>query len=190
VLASLVALSGVNPVSVVEYSIVFSVVILPLTYFPVLMIARDKRIMRSHANGLVADGLGCVAALHPDARWKGMKAAIHFDLMRDLLDHELVDCDGTSCGMVDDVELSPSGRGSHGLVVVALWAGPGAWAPRLPAFARILVRAIAGARRRRIDFGEVAEISEVIHLKSSAASLRLGIADRKAGRWLARWERQ
>jgi manganese transport protein len=57
-LASLVALSGVNPVSVVEYSIVFSVIILPLTYFPVLMVARDKRIMGSHVNGVIADALG------------------------------------------------------------------------------------------------------------------------------------
>jgi Mn2+/Fe2+ NRAMP family transporter len=57
-LASLVALSGADPVSVVEYSIVFSVVILPLTYFPVLMVARDKRIMGSHVNGVIADALG------------------------------------------------------------------------------------------------------------------------------------
>ncbi|HEV7607548.1 MAG TPA: divalent metal cation transporter [Steroidobacteraceae bacterium] len=57
-LASLVALSGVNPVTIVEYSIVFSVVILPLTYFPVLMIARDKRIMGAHVNGIIADALG------------------------------------------------------------------------------------------------------------------------------------
>jgi manganese transport protein len=57
-LASLVAFSGVNPVTIVEYSIVFSVVILPLTYFPVLMIARDRRIMGKHANGIIADTLG------------------------------------------------------------------------------------------------------------------------------------
>jgi manganese transport protein len=57
-LASLVTLSGVSPISIVEYSIVFSVVILPLTYFPVLMVARDKRIMGKHANGIVADTLG------------------------------------------------------------------------------------------------------------------------------------
>jgi len=119
-----------------------------------------------------------------------MSAPKTFDLMRDLLDHELVDCDGTSCGMVDDVELSPRETGTNdaALEIAALWSGPGAWTARLPAFARIAVRAIAGARRRRIDFGEVMEISEVIRLKSSAASLRLGVSDRKAGRWLARWE--
>ena len=108
-----------------------------------------------------------------------MKHPRNFDLMRDLLDHELVDCHGISCGMVDDVELSSS-EGRVG--IVALWVGPGAWVPRLPAFMRIAVRAVAGARRRRIDFGEVAQISEVVRLKSTATALRLGIADRKAGR--------
>jgi hypothetical protein len=119
-----------------------------------------------------------------------MSSPKSFDLMRDLLDHELVDCDGTACGMVDDVELAPTGKNEGALEIVALWSGVGAWTPRLPAFARIAIRAIAGARRRRIDFGEVEAISEVIRLKSSAASLRLGVADRKAGRWLARWEKQ
>jgi manganese transport protein len=58
VLGALIALTGVDPVSIVEYSIVFSVVILPFTYFPVLMVARDRRIMGTHANGWFADALG------------------------------------------------------------------------------------------------------------------------------------
>jgi hypothetical protein len=116
-----------------------------------------------------------------------MKRSKTFDLKRDLLDHELVDCHGNSCGMVDEVELASNGRE---LAVVALWVGPGAWGPRLPALARMIVRAIAGARRRRIRFEEVVEISEVIRLSSSATSLRLGAADRKAGHWLARWEKE
>jgi manganese transport protein len=57
-LASLVVLTGVDPVSVVEYSIVFSVVVLPFSYFPVLMIARDRRIMGEQANGPLANVLG------------------------------------------------------------------------------------------------------------------------------------
>jgi manganese transport protein len=58
VLGASIALTGVNPISIVEYSIVFSVVILPFTYFPVLMVARDRRIMGAHANGWFADTLG------------------------------------------------------------------------------------------------------------------------------------
>jgi len=57
-LGAIIALTGVNPVEIVEYSIVFSVVILPLTYFPVLMVARDRRIMGRHANGALANTLG------------------------------------------------------------------------------------------------------------------------------------
>ena len=59
VLAALVVLTGVDPVSVVEYSIVFSVVILPFTYFPVLVISGDRRVMgEEHANGWFANAVG------------------------------------------------------------------------------------------------------------------------------------
>jgi Mn2+/Fe2+ NRAMP family transporter len=57
-LATLINLLGVNPVQVVEYSIVFSVLILPLTYLPLLMAAGDRRVMGAHANGRVANALG------------------------------------------------------------------------------------------------------------------------------------
>jgi manganese transport protein len=57
-LATLIVMSGVNPVRVVEYSVVFSVVILPLTYFPLLMAAGDRRVMGAHANGRIANALG------------------------------------------------------------------------------------------------------------------------------------
>jgi len=58
VVGTLVVMSGIDPVKVVEYSIVFSVVVLPFTYFPVLMVANDRRIMGEHANGLLAKVLG------------------------------------------------------------------------------------------------------------------------------------
>ena len=57
-LATLVVMTGVDPVSVVEYSIVFSVFVLPLSFFPVLAVARDKGIMGEHANGPIANALG------------------------------------------------------------------------------------------------------------------------------------
>jgi Mn2+/Fe2+ NRAMP family transporter len=58
VIAVVIVLCGVNPVQVVEYSIVFSVVILPLTYLPLLMTAGDERVMGPYANGRVANALG------------------------------------------------------------------------------------------------------------------------------------
>jgi manganese transport protein len=58
VLASAIIFTGVDPVQVVEYAIVFSVVILPFSYYPVLRTARDRGIMGAHANGRIADALG------------------------------------------------------------------------------------------------------------------------------------
>jgi len=58
VLAALLIASGVDPVTVVEYSIVFSVVILPLTYFPLLLVAGDPRVMGPHVNGRLSSWLG------------------------------------------------------------------------------------------------------------------------------------
>jgi manganese transport protein len=53
-----IAQSGINPVEITEYSVVFSVVALPLTYLPVLLIAGDRSFMADHANGRLATGLG------------------------------------------------------------------------------------------------------------------------------------
>jgi manganese transport protein len=50
--------TGINPVEITEYSVVFSVVALPLTYLPVLLIAGDRSFMGEHANGIVARTLG------------------------------------------------------------------------------------------------------------------------------------
>jgi manganese transport protein len=58
VIGTAIVMTGIDPVQVVEYSIVFSVVVLPLTYFPVLAVARDKRIMGTHANGWFSNFLG------------------------------------------------------------------------------------------------------------------------------------
>jgi Mn2+/Fe2+ NRAMP family transporter len=52
--------TGVDPISVVEYSIIFSVVILPLTYLPTLLAARDREIMGRYVNGTLANLLGSV----------------------------------------------------------------------------------------------------------------------------------
>jgi len=57
-LAALVVGSGIDPVDVVEWSIVLAVVVLPLSYFPLLVVAADRRIMGEHANGALANALG------------------------------------------------------------------------------------------------------------------------------------
>jgi manganese transport protein len=57
-LAYLIASTGVDPLLVTEYSVVLSVVALPFTYLPVLLIARDRAFMGEHATGPVATTLG------------------------------------------------------------------------------------------------------------------------------------
>lgn len=49
--ALLFAASGVDPVKVTEYSIVLSAAALPLTYFPILVVANDPGYMGSDTNG-------------------------------------------------------------------------------------------------------------------------------------------
>jgi Mn2+/Fe2+ NRAMP family transporter len=58
VLSAAIVMTGVDPVQVVEYAIVFSVVILPLSYYPILRTARNRELMGSRANGWVANTLG------------------------------------------------------------------------------------------------------------------------------------
>ena len=53
-----VVLSGIDPLQLVEWSILFSVVVLPLSYLPVILIANDRKYMREHVNGPVANALG------------------------------------------------------------------------------------------------------------------------------------
>ena len=58
VIGTLIVLAGVDPITIVEYSIVFAVVILPFTYLPLLLVASDERLMGRHVNGPLAKGLG------------------------------------------------------------------------------------------------------------------------------------
>jgi Mn2+/Fe2+ NRAMP family transporter len=58
--AFVVISTGVDPVQLTEYSVVFSAVILPLTYFPVLLVARDRTFMGEYANGRIASFFGWV----------------------------------------------------------------------------------------------------------------------------------
>jgi manganese transport protein len=59
-LAFVIVETGVDPVILTEYAVIFSVVALPLTYLPVLLIARDPTFMGEHVNGPVGTVLGWV----------------------------------------------------------------------------------------------------------------------------------
>jgi Mn2+/Fe2+ NRAMP family transporter len=51
-------MTGYDPVKLTEYSVIFSVVALPLTYLPILLVANDRTYMGASANGKLANFLG------------------------------------------------------------------------------------------------------------------------------------
>lgn len=57
-LAFVIVETGVDPVLLTEYAVILSVVALPMTYLPVLLIARDRTFMAEHTNGVLANALG------------------------------------------------------------------------------------------------------------------------------------
>jgi manganese transport protein len=51
-------MTGVDPVQLTEYAVIFSAVALPLTYIPILLVANDRTYMREYVNGRLANVLG------------------------------------------------------------------------------------------------------------------------------------
>jgi manganese transport protein len=60
VIAIAILATGVDPVLVTEYSVVFSAVALPLTYIPILIVANDREYMGDEVNGRLVNALGLV----------------------------------------------------------------------------------------------------------------------------------
>ena len=60
VLALAIVMTGVDPVVLTEYAVIFSVVALPLTYIPILLVANDESYMGRYRNGRLANALGLV----------------------------------------------------------------------------------------------------------------------------------
>jgi manganese transport protein len=53
-----IVLTDVDVMTLVEFAVLFSIVVLPLTYLPLMLLARDKKYMGQHVNGRLANGLG------------------------------------------------------------------------------------------------------------------------------------
>ena len=107
------------------------------------------------------------------------------DVVRQVLDHVVLDAEDWPCGVVDDLELA--GGPGEGLRVVALLVGPGAWVPRLPALLARLLPGVVSTRHTRVPWQEVAVVGEYVRLRSRAATLGLGSTDRRLGVHVARW---
>jgi manganese transport protein len=57
-MAFAIVITGVDPVMVTEYAVIFSAVALPLTYIPILLVANDREYMGANTNGRLANVLG------------------------------------------------------------------------------------------------------------------------------------
>jgi Mn2+/Fe2+ NRAMP family transporter len=60
ILGAAIVLTSVDPITVTEYSLVFSAVALPLTYLPILIVANDPVYMGDAVNGRLANTIGTV----------------------------------------------------------------------------------------------------------------------------------
>ena len=58
--ATALGLTTIDPVKVTEYSIVFSAVALPLTYFPVLLVANDPDYVQDKHNRRFTNAIAAV----------------------------------------------------------------------------------------------------------------------------------
>jgi Mn2+/Fe2+ NRAMP family transporter len=57
-LALLIGLTGLRPLQLVNISIIFGMVIMPLTYYPILRVAADRNIMGKHVNSKSDTAIG------------------------------------------------------------------------------------------------------------------------------------
>jgi manganese transport protein len=53
-----IAQTGVDPVELTEYAVIFSIPVLPLTYLPILLVGNDRNVMGVHVNGPIVRVLG------------------------------------------------------------------------------------------------------------------------------------
>lgn len=108
-------------------------------------------------------------------------------LVKEIVDHQLIDRDGRRCGNVDDLELA-GGPGEE-LVVAAILSGPGMFRQRLPAAGRPLawlLERLFGRGVTRLPWDEVAGHDGAVKLRKHASDYGLGAGDDVAGRWIAR----
>jgi manganese transport protein len=55
-----IAQTGVDPVSLTEYAVIFSIPVLPLTYLPIMLVGNDRSVMGEYVNGPLARTVGWV----------------------------------------------------------------------------------------------------------------------------------
>jgi len=56
--ALVIAASGVKALTLVNISVIFGMVVLPFTYYPILRVAEDKKVMGKYVNSKFGTALG------------------------------------------------------------------------------------------------------------------------------------
>ena len=199
-----VLFTGIDPILVTEYSVVFSAIALPLTYLPILIVANDPGYMGEHVNGRATNVAGIDIPCHhpgrvigghppddrhwsrpmtntdnrfPDApqpRGRLLDARLH------LLDRQIHDHAGEPVGIVDDLDLD-------GITVEAVISRD-APAPRIAALltGQVLATRIFGGQPPRsklqsLPWRLVAKIGTVVQLSPTGQPLD--------GLWVEHWLR-
>lgn len=109
------------------------------------------------------------------------------EVVKEVLDHQLLDRDGRRCGNVDDLELE--GAPGRPLRVAAVISGPGAWRARTPRGLLLLVwplERLFGRGTTRIDWERVSDVGAAVELDVVAREVGLGAGDDRAERWVRR----
>jgi sporulation protein YlmC with PRC-barrel domain len=89
----------------------------------------------------------------------------HLDIVRQVLDRQVVDANHYNCGKVDDIELDLDGKTPH---VTAIFVGNDLAGNRLPEFAGWVSQKLFGRSRVKIPWSDVSVITEEIKLTKNA----------------------
>ena len=60
VIGLVVSLTGAKPLDVVQYAVLFAVVLMPFNYYPILRVADDREVMGRHANNRIVSWTGWI----------------------------------------------------------------------------------------------------------------------------------
>lgn len=111
----------------------------------------------------------------------------YVDLVRMILDHQLVDSDQVDCGKVDDIEVEIHDDGT--LRAAALFSGRSAAFDHLPWWLGGILTKIFGRRSKRIPWSEIALLNSRVKLRSKAEALGLDEPERRLSAWIAKLPR-
>lgn len=113
----------------------------------------------------------------------------YLDMVRQVLDRPVVDCNEIHCGRVDDLEID----GVKEPKVTAILIGNGAASERMPELARYISQKLFGKKIVRVPWKDVSVVTEKIKLRVHAKDLKLdertGFAFRMIERLPLAWKK-